>query len=68
MNENIVEYLLNIDFIDYLNMLASITIIISFVFGFSYMVYHYIYYRNRTMEIDNELEHKITANSISHYN
>ena len=68
MNENLVEYLFNIDFIDYLNMLASIVIILSFALGFGYMIFQQIYYRNKPFPTDNELEHKITANSIMHHN
>ena len=67
MNETIIDYLFNMNFIDYLNILASVAIIVSFIVGGSYMIYHLFYYRRREIEVDNELVHKITSNSIIHH-
>jgi hypothetical protein len=67
MNETIRDYMLNMNFVDYVNMLVSITIIVSFFCGITYMVYHFFYYKYNEVEIDNELEHKITVNSILHH-
>jgi tellurite resistance protein TehA-like permease len=66
MNETIFDYLLNMSFIDYLNILASITIVISFVVGGSYIIYHFFYFRRKEMEVDNEMINKITSDSIIH--
>jgi len=41
MAEGIIEYLKNVNFIDYLGLLTSIMIVVAYVTGFIYMIYNF---------------------------